>query len=91
MIAEIYVDEVLDPHVNLLRCAIGSIFLLTHDNERAQSAAQVTVYAVGEEIQWMEWPTYSPDLYPIEQAYDAVLHHCRLSLTPQELQGYYSS
>lgn len=65
-----YVEEVLHPVVRLFHGAIGENFLLMHDNARPHIATVVREYLESLGIEAMDWPARSPDLNPIEHAWD---------------------
>lgn len=77
-----YRDEILDPIVRPYAGAVGPDFTLMDDNARPHRARVVTQYLQGETIQRMDWPARSPDLNPIEQAWD-MLQRRILSRNPQ--------
>ena len=59
-----YVNEILDA------CAVGENFILMDDNARAHRARITDQYLEQATIVRMEWPARSPDLNPIEHAWD---------------------
>ncbi|GFX23123.1 transposable element Tcb1 transposase [Trichonephila clavipes] len=70
MTGHIYQDVILEQHVRLFRGAMGAEFLLVDDNARPHRANIVDEYLQSEDITRMVWPAYSPDLNPIEHAWD---------------------
>jgi transposase len=65
-----YRDEILAPIVRLYAGAIGDDLILMDDNARPHHARIVNEYLQQETIERMDWPAKSPDLNPIEHAWD---------------------
>ena len=68
--AERYVNEILDVHVRPYAGAIGPDFILMDDNARAHRARITNRYLEQAAIVRLDWPARSPDLNPIEHAWD---------------------
>ena len=84
-----YSGEILNPIVRPLADAIGDDFILMDDDARRHSAMVVNQYLERETIVRMDWPSRSPDLNPIEYAWDllqrAISSRIRLPNTRNEL------
>ena len=65
-----YVNEILDVYVRPYAGAVGENFILMDDNARAHRARITDQYLEQATIVRMEWPARSPDLNPIEHAWD---------------------
>ena len=65
-----YVNEILDVYVRPYAGAIGENFILMDDNARAHRARITDQYLEQATIVRMEWPARSPDLNPVEHAWD---------------------
>ena len=65
-----YVNEILDVYVRPYADAVGENFILMDDNARAHRASITDHYLEQATIVCMEWPARSPDLNPIEHAWD---------------------
>ena len=65
-----YRDEVLQPIVLPFAGAVGEKFIFMHDNARAHVSRIAMGYLKEEGIECMGWPARSPDLNPIEHAWD---------------------
>ena len=65
-----YIDEILRPVVVPYVQNMGQGALLQDDNARPHRARIVDVYLQQEQIMRVDWPACSPDLNPIEHAWD---------------------
>ena len=65
-----YVNEILDVYVPPYAGAVGENFIMMDDNARAHRARITDQYLKQATIIRMEWPARSPDLNPIEHAWD---------------------
>ena len=65
-----YVNKILDVYVRPYAGAVSENFILMDDNARAHIACITDQYLEQATIARMEWPARSPDLNPIEHAWD---------------------
>ena len=65
-----YVNEILDVYVSPYEGGVGENFILMDDNARAHRARITDQYLEQATIVRMEWPARSPNLNPIEHAWD---------------------
>ncbi|GFW78246.1 transcription factor Sox-6 [Trichonephila clavipes] len=72
MTGQRYIDEVLLPHVRLFRGAVGDKFVFMDDNTTCHRTLAVQDCLDSESIQRLVWQARSPDLNPIDNAWDAL-------------------
>jgi hypothetical protein len=65
-----YVNELLDVHVRTYAGTVGPDFILLDDNPRTHRAHITNRYLDEATIVCMDWLARSPDLSPIEHAWD---------------------
>lgn len=70
MTGDRYLREILHPHVRLWRAAVGNYFVFMDDNARPHRTRAVNDYLETEGINRLNWPALSPDMNPIEHAWD---------------------
>ena len=78
-----YRDEILHDIVGLYAGATGPDFILMDDNARPHRIRVVEQYLQAETTDRMNWPAHSPDINPIEHAWD--LLQAAVSACPVQL------
>ncbi|GFT21662.1 transposable element Tcb2 transposase [Trichonephila clavipes] len=70
-----YYREIILHYVHNLRGVVGSDFLFMDNNAWSNRSVEVSDTLQSENILRMQWPAYSPDLYPIGNAWDNLGRH----------------
>lgn len=68
--SERYVEEILNEYAGPFMINLGENAVFMHDNARPHTGQIVNNYLQEMNINCMEWPARSPDLNPIEHAWD---------------------
>jgi transposase len=76
-----YVEDILTPHVLPISQQVGG-FIFQQDNARPHTAAVTTNFLANNNIQTLPHPACSPDLNPIEHAWDMLDRRIRARRPP---------
>ena len=68
--AQRYRDEIVEAHVFPFLNSNQNAIHFQHDNARPHVARIVTQYLQQHDVHVLPWPAFSPDLFPIEHAWD---------------------
>ena len=83
-----YRDEVLEPIARPYAVALGDTFILMQDNARAHTARVSMTFLDDEGVPVMNWPARTPDLNPIEHAWDMLSKHRTTTSTRKCAETY---
>lgn len=79
-----YRDRILEPTVRPYRQYLGDNFIFQDDNPRVHRSRLVNTFLQAEEINRIDWPSRSPDMNPIEHAWDQLKHAVRKHRNPPQ-------
>lgn len=79
-----YRDEILRPLVIPCLRAIGNRAVYQDDNARPHRARIVNDFLLQNNVTRMDWPAYSPDMAPIEHAWDVLARRVRENHPPPQ-------
>ncbi|GFV06722.1 transposable element Tcb1 transposase [Trichonephila clavipes] len=82
MTGHIYRDVILEQPLRLFLVAMAAEFLFMDDNARPHRANIVDECLQSQDITHMDWPTYSPELNPIEHVWDMLSPRIAVRQTP---------
>lgn len=82
MTGDRYIRDILHPHIRLWRGAVGDRFVFMDDNARPHRTRAVDDYLESEGVNRLDWPAMSPDMNPIEHAWDILSRAVRARRNP---------
>ena len=65
---------------------LGRNWVLTHDNDQKHRAHIVTKWLDEKGVEWIKWPSFSPDLNSVERIWDEVERRVRKEKAKNEFE-----